>query len=349
VIEPFDRRAWWRYHREVARSEGWLAALREAGGRAALGTAHALAWRWGEPAPPARDVVMVVGHQRSGTTWLHRLLASHPAACAMPLHALLLPADAWQRLFDRPRPGWLDRWQDATFGPSDDLHRVRLHEAEEDEFALWVLFRSPMNTLDRPWPPGRGPEIEPDERALQFYAQAVARHVRRTGRRYVGKNPHFTWRIPALREAMPGVRVVACWRHPEVAIPSRLSLVREIWRRRGLARQLQPHHVQRIYASSVRGYLGGLGMAEVDLRYDDLVADPRAALASLHEQLGLEPWPAEVGAAMEPLLRRAPSRHRYDLAEFGLTSAQIVSDLAPVYERFGFLPRGVSGDRSRCP
>lgn len=331
---PFDRAAFRDFLRSIARVHGRRAALREGAWRSALAAANRWGWERDPDAPLPSRTVLVIGHQRSGTTWLHRMLAAHPAATAMPLHALLMPSDTFQRAFDRPRPGWLDRWQDRLLGPLDDLHRVRLHEPEEDEFACWALLRSPMNALDRPWPPGAAPRIDGDPVALAFYAQAVARQVRRTGRRYVGKNPHFTWRSDALRAALPGVRLVQLWRRPEQAIPSRLSLIREVWRRRGLSQHLATHEVERIYASSVRTYLGGLGAADLDLRYEDLVADPLGTVERVHAAFGLEPLDAATRAALGPHLRVGPSRHRYGLAEFGLDEARLRRDLAPVYEAF---------------
>lgn len=325
---PFDWSAWRRFY-EALGPRGWP----EATFRAALAHLNARAWERDEPAEPAQGTVIVVGHQRSGTTWLHRMLALQPGAGAMPLHALVCPSDTLQRALARERPAWLDRLQDHLLGPLDPLHRLRLHEPEEDEFLAWSVFRSPMNALDRPWPATGGPEIEDDGTAIRFHAAAVAKFARRSFVRHVGKNPHFTWRVAAVRAANPGVRLACLWRHPEAAIASRLSLVRAIWRRRGLARELAPHHVERVYASSVREYLGGLGAADLDLLYDELVADPIGTVRRVHATFGLGPVdPGPLG----PHLRTGPSAHRYRLADFGLDADRVAADLEPVYRRLGF-------------
>jgi hypothetical protein len=329
---------WWRFYRSLAAREG-PRAVGEAAVRAAMAVAAEAGWKLDRPAPPPGHVLLVVGHQRSGTTWLHRLLAAQPGACALPLHGLLFPADAWQSAFRRV--GWrraLTRLEERLFAPLDPFHRMRFREPEEDEFALWALFRSPMNALDRPWPPGATPDLDGDEVAHGFYAQVVAKAARRSGARYVGKNPHFTHRMDAIRHVLPGARFVQLVRHPAEAIASRLSLLRAIWRRRfpGFA-NLEPHHVDAIYRNSVRCYRGGDGQADLDVAYSDLLGDPVGTVERIHRCLGLEPpGPAlreAVAASMGP---SGPRRDR--LEAFGLERERLAEDLAPVYSRWGFRP-----------
>jgi len=336
VGERFSWRNWWRFTTAVA-TRGQRGGLREAALRAALGVAAEAGWRIDHPAPLPDRVVIVVGHQRSGTTWLHRLLAAQEGACALPLHGLLFPSDSWQRAFRVV--GWrrsLSRIEERLFSPLDPWHRTRFREPEEDEFALWAIFRSPMNALDRPWPADGAPAIDGDEAALRYYAQVVARAVRRSGARYVGKNPHFTHRMDALRRCLPGVRFVQLVRHPGEAIASRLSLLRAIWRRRvpGFS-ELAPHQVETIYRSSLRCYLGGDGHADLDVPYAELVADPAGTVRCIHRRLDLDP-PGPRLLELVAASTRAPGPARETLERFGLARERLASDLAPVYSRWGF-------------
>lgn len=334
----FSWRNWWRTYRALA-TRRQPRALREAALRAGLAIVAEAGWRLDRPAPLPEDVLLVVGHQRSGTTWLHRLLAAQPGACALPLHGLLLPADTWQSLFRRV--GWpsiLTRLEERLFASFDSLHRIRFREPEEDEFALWAIFRSPMNGLDRPWPAGVTPEIGGDEEALRFYAQVVARAARRYGARYVGKNPHFTYRLEAVRRALPGAHFVQLVRHPAEAIASRFSLLRAIWQRRfpGFT-ELEPHHREAIYRNSVRCYLGGHGRADLDIPYAELVEDPAGTVVRIHRFFDLEPpGPDLAEAAQASARKQGPPRDR--LEAFGLTRERVAEDLAPIYSRWGFNP-----------
>lgn len=338
VGRRFSWRNWWRFYRALA-ARREPRALREAALRAGLAVAAEAGWRLDRTAPLPDRVVLVVGHQRSGTTWLHRLLAAQPGACGLPLHGLLFPADSWQSLFRRV--GWpaaLTRLEERLFAPLDTLHRIRFREPEEDEFALWAIFRSPMNALDRPWPAGAAPEIDGDDAAHRFYAQVVARAARRSRARYVGKNPHFTHRMDAVRRELPGARFVQLVRHPAEAIASRLTLLRAIWRRRfpGFT-DLEPHHVERIYRSSVRCYRGGDGRADLDVPYADLVGDAEGTVQRIHRCLDLEPPGPGLREAVARSARPAgPPRER--LEAFGLERERLAEDLAPVYSRWGFRP-----------
>jgi hypothetical protein len=65
----------------------------------------------------------------------------------------------------------------------------------------------------------------------------------------------------------------------------------------------------------------------VDVQYDDFVSDPVTTTRGIYEAFDLD-WTAEVATAVEQLDAesrqggRRPS-HRYDLADYGLTEAQV--------------------------
>jgi hypothetical protein len=248
----------------------------------------------------------------------------------------LAPADVVQGSLGRlRRPAVVDRLQDRVFGPTDDLHRLRLHEIEEDEFVLWAGTRAAMNAHDRPWPEGAAPRIDIDEAGLHHYAQVLARAGRRHGRRHVGKSPQLGRFIPALRRLIPHLRVVQLVRDPIACVPSRLSLIRAAWRRRVPGfRDLAPHHVERLFQSSRAILLEPIGRADVVIRYRDLTADPAGVVERLHRDLDLEPWSPGDLAALAATDRTGPSPHAYELAEFGLDPSRLYRELAPFFGRF---------------
>ena len=138
-------------------------------------------------------------------------------------------------------------------------------------------------------------------------------------------------------------------RNPLETIPSRLSLIRAIWRQRlpGF-RDMLPVHVETILADSRRTYLA----AERDLpdlpeerrlvvRYENLVADPAAVVRCIYERFDLPgPDPALSAqlAGLADRQRGRVSRHRYGLAEFGLDEARLRRELAPVFEHYEWIP-----------
>ena len=72
--------------------------------------------------------------------------------------------------------------------------------------------------------------------------------------------------------------------------------------------------------------------------YRDVVADPTATIERTYEQLGLPITPEfhDVLVAEGKRAREHKSGHSYSLAEFGLEADEIRTQLADLFERFGW-------------
>lgn len=377
---PFGWDAFRRKYTLLAREEGSPAAvLGQALFRLALLGIGQTAWALDEVVAPgwrnerALGPIFILGHQRSGTTFLHRLLSSDVThARALALHEMLLPAVSVQRGLSRvariderlggPGRRRLDALQNSLFGPLDDIHRLRFGEVEEDEFVLWTVFESAMCANDAPsavecrqlddlrhfeqWPEPR------QARALGYYRacllKKLARDDARAGARWiVSKNPAFTHKAPQLAKVFPDARFVYLVRNPLEAIPSRLSLIRAIWRRRFSGfREMTRAQVEVILADSLRAYRSAerdlptlAGHRRLTLTYDALIADPRAAVSQIYRAFGLPGPDDSLQRALDALAQRAGARrskHRYRASEFGLDEQRIRSELAEVFERYRF-------------
>ena len=380
AVVPFNWAAFARKYRLLLREEGdFRAVAGQMAFRLALLAAGQAGWAVDELAARgwrnARCLgpLFILGHQRSGTTFHHRLLAQDRThARALALHEMLLPAASVQgalaRLgaWDARRGGGLGRRladaEQRLFGPLDDLHRLRFAEIEEDEFVLWGIFASAMCANDSPssterrdldglrsfhdWPPER------QARALGWYRACLLKKLHREPPAgdepawVVSKNPAFTHKVPELLRVFPDARFIYHVRSPLETIPSRLSLIEAIWQRRfpGFAK-MSPRQVEVIVADSLRTYLS----AEEELpklpegrrlvvRYEDLTRDPRGTVESVYRRFGLPGPDADLAAALARLARREPheSKHRYDLAEFGLTEDYLRAKLKVVFDRYGF-------------
>jgi hypothetical protein len=323
---------------------------------------------------PAPHALFVIGLQRSGTTLLHRLLAQgSPSAVALTMQEMLFPASSLQGLrsgiarvdamVGSPLTAWLTRIQDRRFADFDPVHRVRLHEIEEDEGVLWSIHAGDTAINDSPltaahpdlvadcdlarWP------LEAQQRVLGWYRACVLKAVRRAGRDnpwYIGKNPRFSQRIPALRRAFPDARFVWLVRPPQAAIASRMSMLQALWRLRFPDVEMTPHHAAWVLEDSVRTYLSAhQHLATVPdrhkllVRYAALRDDPLATAGRVAAHLGL-PWsaqqlPEDTRHALARNDRRV-SPHRYDLDAFGLDSATLRQRLAPLYDDGTLVPEG---------
>lgn len=378
---PFGWSAFARKYRLLARNEGNLGAV--AGQlvfRLALLAASQTGWAADElVAPRWRDAAMrgpifILGHQRSGTTFLHRLLAAdHTHARALSLHEMLLPSVSWQRMLesiariDARRGGSLrvrfDAVQDRLFGPLDDIHRLRFDEIEEDEFVLWGIFASVMCVNDAPSSTAlselddlRSFDAWTEQRqasALGYYrACTLKKAYREPSARgdavwLVSKNPAFTHKTRQLRQVFEDARFIYLVRDPRITIPSRLSLIRAIWRRRFPGfRDMSERQVDVILRDSYRTYLA----AERDLpelpedrvvtvRFDELRNDPREVVRRIYETFGLGEPDADLDKRLDEVESRprvGASRHVYSLEEFNLSATEIERQLAVVFAHYGF-------------
>jgi len=377
---PFHWGALWRKYRLQLRAQrdptGVAGALAF---RMALWAVGQASWALDEVVAPGwrqaplRGPLFILGHQRSGTTFLQRLLAQDGHARALMFHEMLLPATSLQQslaavgalddTLGAPLAEQFGRAQDRIFGPLDDIHRLRFDQVEEDEFVLWSIFASIMCVNDAPasaelpdldelrnfndWPPRQ--QIA----ALGWYRACLLKKLAREPGAdpadppwIVSKNPAFTHKVPALLRVFPDARFVNLVRNPLSTIASRLSMIRAIWRRRvpGFT-EMSPRQVETILADSLRTYLAG----ERDLpplppdrrltvRYETLVARPWRVVERIYERFSLPGPDATLSAALKALTGRQDhvSRHHYGLEEFGLDEARIREELAPVFERYGW-------------
>ncbi len=378
MIPPFATGDFLRKQRALARGLGLSAALPNGAlhlGLLAANLAGGLVdnalhrgWRAERIAAP----VFVLGMQRSGTTFLHRLLSADGATRAMRFWEMVLPTVTAQRSvaavarWDAGRGGpWrgaLERWQERRFGPMDAIHRFRLDEVEEDEFVLWTTFMTDMCALDAPVCTDplldrlrafhqRTPAFQ--RRAMAWYRAALQRHqhAQRPADappfRYVSKNPRFSQRIPLLVEAFPDASFVHLVRDPRETVASRLSMLDAIW-----CHRYRRHHgmgeaqVRMVLEDCCQTYerahreLATLPeRSRIVLRYPAHVRRPRRIVLALYEHFGWAPPDAGMLAALDAAEARATKpreAHRYDLERYGLDGDTIRRRLPGIFEAYGF-------------
>jgi hypothetical protein len=376
ALIPFDWNAFFHKHRLLWQDHGGLrATLGPLTFRLLLYAIGQLGWLADEVFWPnwrqsrLSGPIFILGHQRSGTTLLHRLLSQdRTSARALSFQEMLLPATSIQRIIatiielDRRCGGGLARmfrnWEERTFAPLDHIHRLRFGEIEEDEFVLWSIYASAMCVNDAPlateheglndlrhfhdWP------ILRQIRALGWYRACL---LKKAGREpmaeanlapwIVSKNPAFSQKIPQLRQLFPAACFIYLVRDPLETIPSRLSLIENIWRHRFPDfTRMNRRQIDVIVADSIQTYRA----AEQDLpnvpapqkiivRYDELLADPARVVNTIYDHFGLpgpDPHLQARLAEQKPRPASPESGHRYSLADFDLAAADLLRELGPV-------------------
>jgi len=312
-----------------------------------------------------RTPVFVIGHARSGTTLVHRLMSQDGERfSSFRLYEMFFPSLLEKKLcrafgrFDRRwLGGFFERkalaYDEKTYGPSRFVHPTGLFETEEDDQVLyysmaagfWITKMPYMGDLDFYYV-DRWPERK-KRRMMRFYADCIRRQLYLNGRDriHLSKNPVFPGRMETLLETFPDARIVVPMRNPYETIPSLLELVRSGWKSLGWDEERQRRCLSVMADQSFDTYLYPLAVlarhpevpnAVVD--YRDLVADPAAAIESIYRALGfsLSPEYREVLLAEGKRARKHKSGHSYSLEKFGLDATAIRSGLADLFEQYGW-------------
>jgi len=307
--------------------------------------------------------VFLVGHARSGTTLLHRLMSRDGERfSSFRLYEMYFPSLLQKRAIralaalDRRVLGGVcerrvEAWEKRRYGATNAMHAMGLTQPEEDDFLFywscasgtWMLKLPAMGEIDF-YHLDRAPERK-RRRVERFYADCIRRQLYLNGadRVHLCKAPHFAGRVASLIESFPAARIVVTMRSPHETIPSLLKLVKVGYQLRGWDEPRMARSLGVLAEQSFHTYKHPLEVlakhpetkhAIVD--YRELVAEPKRAVAAVYEALGIPLTPA-FAAVLDTEQQRArkhESGHRYSLAEFGLDKDVIERELAELFERY---------------
>ncbi len=210
-------------------------------------------------APCGQRTLFVVGLMRSGTSLLYRLLNNHPQI------ALLYESDVFAL-----RPLLWPSWRPGTWRERLDFWNGALSRHGIDPEGLASLPSYVHGPAD----------------AMATLGQAYAR--RKPGAYIGGKSIHYYDRLPAIAHAFPTARFVVLWRPIEEIID---SLLRAGESNAYLAPARRQRQIFEQYGELAKGVLAlrAKGSQVHELRYEELVSNPKAVCRSLCEFLRL-PW-----------------------------------------------------------
>jgi omega-hydroxy-beta-dihydromenaquinone-9 sulfotransferase len=262
--------------------------------------------------------IFIIGHWRSGTTLLHELLVlderlSSPSTyqCFAPHHFLLTE---W---FFRGFCTWLLPDQ----RPMDNM-AAGWDRPQEDEFALVNLgLPSPYRRIAYPNQPA------PDVRYLdtdslseaerQHWADTLAKFLRavsyRTERPLVVKSPTHTGRVATLAKTFPGAKFIHITRDPRALFPSTVRL----WKSLDEVQALQKptgEGVETFVLDCLKTMYDAFHRQRdavdptnlIDIRYEDLIADPVGQVEAIYRKLRL----GDFAHVRDTLTQWAETAHR---------------------------------------
>lgn len=321
---------------------------------------HLQEWIKKEPSIRNEEIrrpLFVVGYPRTGTTLLHNLLCQDRRGRPLLLWEALdpVPPPDFHLGLDDPRidrARWFVRLTSRYLAPRMNvIHPLHAEGPEECTYLLFNSFRTPAFSLMgsvvgyREWLRERGDGerlsvYEEYRRQLQFLQWG------RPGRYWVLKSPLHIWGLDALLRLFPDALVVQTHRDMSKVVASTGSLM-------AVTRTMYSDHIdcQRIrdevwehfhdfHEPMLRARAAHPGRV-FDLHYRNLIRDPAAAVRSIQEYFGMTP-----DKGMEERVRQWVAHHpankhgvhRYDLAQFSMTKADIDKLYGDYHEQFGIEP-----------
>ncbi len=274
----------------------------------------------------ADDPVFVIGHWRSGTTYLHELLVRDERFTYPNTYDVFAPDHF---LVSGPviKP-WVKYLLPKT-RPMDNV-AAGWERPQEDEFALCALgLRSPYLTIAFPNRPQDSEYLDmagvPDE-ALAHWESRFLWFLKcltlRTPKRIILKSPPHTARVRVLLEMFPKARFIHIVRDPYVLFPSTINLWSALYRDHGLQVPRFEGLEEQVFDTFTRMYdaferdraLIPEGQI-ADVRYENLVADPLGEMERLYRELDLGDF-SQVRPALEPFVgrQREYKTNRYEIA-----------------------------------
>jgi len=305
-------------------------------------------------APP----VFVLGHWRSGTTFLHQLLTRDPQFAAPNLFECSFP---WNFLATERWLAPLTSWMQPRNRPMDAVENSWESPAEEEIAILLLTLASPYLVSafpDRPEVAAQfnsltsGLTPEQLQQWKEHYVRFLKKLSLKHGKPLVLKSPANTSRVPLLLELFPDARFVHIVRNPYAVFSSTMHLHRVLSRENALTSRAPVDLEQRVLSSYLAMYHSyHLYRMKIpvdrryELKFEDLESDPVGELQKMYAHFG---WN---GAEQIPewlagdLKRQAEFRkNRFQLPEE--VRRRVAEQWEPVFHRYGYPLDGLSQSSS---
>ncbi len=295
-----------------------------------------------------RQPIFIIGHWRSGTTYLHELLSLDERyayatnyECFAPHHFLLT-----EKIIGRWMGFLLPKQR-----PMDNM-AVGWSRPQEDEFALCAMGQlSPYLTLAFP---NRPPQCQeyldmqgvPAKR-VESWKNTLLRFIRlltfaHDGKRIVLKSPPHTARVKILLELFPEAKFIHIVRDPYVLFQSTMNMWKRMYETQHLRRPNLEGLDEHVFRTFNRMYEAFEASREsiperqlYEVRYEDLVQDPQGQVKAMYDKLELGEFENLLPALNEYLAEVGDYKtNRYELPP--QLCAEIQKRWAPFIQRYGY-------------
>lgn len=299
------------------------------------------------PAPP----VFIVGHWRSGTTFLYNLLSRSsqfayvtPIATGLPwdfltigklLKPILERALPKGRFIDRvpvnPDSPQEDEIALASMQPISFYHGLYFPEHFVENFNAGIFFEGCSE-----------PEIEGWRWAMMHFCQKL--QLQNPGQQLLIKNPVYTARIQQLRSLWPNAKFIHIYRNPYLVFQSTLNFYNKLFHELSLQRFDQVP-IEEIVLSSYPKMMNALFRDTAQLPQQDFVeiqfemfeTNPLPQLQKVYAQLELDGWET-AEPAFQRYLKAQKNYRKNHYAFEQRTLERVQTRWQPFIERWNYPP-----------
>ncbi len=293
-------------------------------------------------------VTVIIGLQRTGTTKLHRMMASDPDTRALLSWEAINPSplngDAKTGV-DRIKMAKLSEKALKVMSPGFfAIHPVEHLAPEEDVLLLDVSFLSTTAEATMHVPSYSQWLEKTDQSSAYEYTVKLMKFLQwqRPAKRWVLKTPHHLEFLDLATKYFNDVQFVWTHRNPKEAIPSFLSMVS--YSRILFSNQVDPYDVAQHWVKKI-GYMTSKAIdfrtknkkaKFIDVSYHELVNDSLSVMKRIYNARGLE-----MNTELENTFRNTEQMnpkgkygvHKYKVEDFGIDQ-QFINDQTDHYQNF---------------
>ena len=295
---------------------------------------------------PIIPPIIILGMPRTGTTFLHRMLAVDPANRGIPFWELMRPISL-HRIFDpRRQLSKIESFFHSKIIPKFD----RIHFLRADKFEECIILFGTTFVSDFFWicaPIYGYKEWIMSHNKLKAYQEyysllQILQGVSPT-RRLTLKAPPHTASLDQLMKVIPGALIIQNHRHPVPVCNSINSLICEQHNMttknhdRSRLAKINIDYYENAVASSIK-WRDTNPNTIYDVYYDQLISDPISTVKGIYRHFKLD-WSNDYEQQLKTFIRNNPKgkygNHQYNSSDFGINDDVISKRFDAYIKRFG--------------
>ncbi len=285
-----------------------------------------------------RSPIVVTGLHRSGTTFLHRLLALDPANAGVPFWRLYRPFQVPGNPDLRKSKAWAELSLLKPIFPGIKFkHSIRPFVPEESCWMLGLTFHSMVYWILAPvygylewlWAQNM------DQAYREYTLLLQALQAGAPGQRLALKAPDHMPHLDQLLASVPEARIVQLHRDPATCALSLSSLFYST--QIALSERVNPRRIAEVNLAMMAGFIETNKKARqdpavdrqvLDLEYEGLVRAPYRAIQTIYDHFGLvfsDMYAVKLARFLKEMNRQPQNAHHYASEHFGLKEALVRS------------------------